>query len=240
MQSAPAKFSLRRLVANLSTLYGLRFNSLPFTGNIGHYNGSLSLTGMVRQGSLLVLGFIFVIVTSVAARAERSKEKPPSFGGYYPAFKDVCVAIADDGMSVDFYQLLSSLIDTPTSECLACKNFFRGFASSCRPKISTVSVKQKVNADEAHGEHVDEEVTPSPTPIVLRKPTLPALEVIDAVSALGNSLSEDSSLENFLPQIVSVFNKRLLGKGEKGNKYFYTLAVYLTQSLAEEHVAQSH
>jgi hypothetical protein len=120
------------------------------------------------------------MVTLVAARAEKTKEKPPSFGEYYPSFKDVCVAIAEDGMSVDFYQLLSSLIDTPTSECLACKNFFRGFASSCRPKISSVPVKQKAHGDEVHAEHVEEEGAESPTPVVIKKPTLPALDVLDA------------------------------------------------------------
>lgn len=178
------------------------------------------------------------LIPLYSAVSEKNKEKPPSFGQYYPSFKDVCVAIADDNMSVEYYQLLSSLIETPTAECLACKNFFRGFASSCRPKVTFAPIKKK-DQEEEHdeGESV-EEASETATPVVIKKPKLPSFEVIDAASALGIELSEDPKLENFLPQIVAVFHKKLLGKGEKENPYFYTVAVYLTQSMADQHQKQ--
>ena len=158
--------------------------------------------------------------------------KPPTFGEFFPSFRLLCEQVAGDGQGEAFYEVLSSLDRTPN--CISCKNFFRGFATSCRVKLlgarkptpTPVPDDEEDVTPDGASEGALDSPSPEATPKVKTVEKLPPFETIDLASDLGRELFEMQRYAYFIEESLQVLHTRLQQPGVSA--YLRVVGDYLT------------
>lgn len=174
-----------------------------------------------------------LLVLGGSAVAESSHDGPfKGYGKYRESFRQLCLALREDGRANDLYFLLKPYSERDT-DCVACRPFFLSFIGPCKGK--EIKEKEKVygtptpepdpedlevtpvpteegkpsedviptNEEGAVADKADEAVIPLPTPVAKRTPERePSALVIDRASKLFRDIAENSAIN--LQTLVAV------------------------------------
>ena len=146
-------------------------------------------------------------------KANRKKiaKRFPGYGRHSKAFKSLCEAIALDGRNY-FFREVGQANNVKHENCKGCKDLYKQFSKSCRPKITKKKKKKKKKKKDDDEDVVVEEPE---EPKVAKKQLEPHVIAIQRASEIGFTLKADTRWMHEHYVAFTDFEKRL----EKDKSY---------------------